>query len=80
VSHPPPPPGNDFPGIDGSPRSTGDDPLNRLADAVRRISAAAVGHSVPDAEIAKAADQLVLIADGLERGASASKRPRFQPS
>jgi acyl-coenzyme A thioesterase PaaI-like protein len=80
VNHPPPPQGNDFPGIDGSPRSAGDEPLNRLADAVRRISAAAVGHPVPDLEIAEAADQLVRIADRLERSASASKRSRFQPS
>ncbi len=56
MSQPPPHPGNDFPGIDGSPRSTGDEPLNRLADAVRRITAAAVGHPVPDLEIAEAAD------------------------
>jgi acyl-coenzyme A thioesterase PaaI-like protein len=80
VSHPPPLPGNDFPGIDGPPGSTGDEPLNRLADALRRISATAVGHSVPDDEMADAADQLVRIADGLERSASVSRRPRFQPS
>jgi hypothetical protein len=79
VSHPPPPPGNDFPGIDGSPRSTGDEPLNRLADAVRRISAVAVGHPVPDDDIAGAADVLVRIADALEESAPASKRPRFPP-
>jgi acyl-coenzyme A thioesterase PaaI-like protein len=79
VSAPLPPPGNDFPGIDGSPRSTGDEPLNRLADAIRRITAAAVGHPVPDLEIAGVADQLVRIADGLEKRAPASKRPRFEP-
>jgi acyl-coenzyme A thioesterase PaaI-like protein len=79
VSHPPPPPGNDFPGIDGPPGSTGDEPLNRLADAVRRISAATVGHAVPDGDIAEAADQLVRIADQLEGSAPDSKRPRFQP-
>jgi acyl-coenzyme A thioesterase PaaI-like protein len=79
VSHPPPPPGNDFPGIDGPPGSTGDEPLNRLADAVRRISAATVGHAVPDGDIAEAADQLVRIADELEGSAPESKRPRFQP-
>jgi acyl-coenzyme A thioesterase PaaI-like protein len=80
VSHPPPLSGNDFPGIDGPPGSTGDEPLNRLADAVRRISAATVGHPVPDAEIAEAADQLVRIADELEGSAPESKRPRFQPA
>jgi acyl-coenzyme A thioesterase PaaI-like protein len=80
VSHPPPPQGNDAPGIDGPPLSTGDEPLNRLADAVRRISAAAVGHAVPDGDIAAAADQLVRIAGELEGSAPDSKRPRFQPS
>jgi acyl-coenzyme A thioesterase PaaI-like protein len=65
--------------MDGPPASTGDEPLNRLADAVRRISAAAVGHAVPDADIAEAADELVRIADGLEGSAPESKRPRFQP-
>jgi hypothetical protein len=79
VSQPPPPPGNDFPGIDGSPRSTGDEPLNRLAGAVRRITATAVGHPLPDREIAEAADQLVRIAERLEERATPSKRPRFQP-
>jgi acyl-coenzyme A thioesterase PaaI-like protein len=79
VSHPPPPPGNDFPGIDGSPRSTGDEPLNRLAEAIRRIGAVAVGHPVPKVDIAEAADQLVDIADALEKIAPAAKRPRFQP-
>jgi hypothetical protein len=67
-------------GIDGPPVSTGDEPLNRLADAVRRISAAAVGHPLSDLEIAEAADQLIGIADGLEKSAPGSKRPRFQPS
>jgi Thioesterase superfamily len=79
VSHPPPPPGNDFPGLDGSPRSTGDEPLNRLADALRRIGDAAVGHPIPEHDVADAADQMVRIADALEQSASASKRPRFQP-
>ena len=79
MSHPPPPPGNDFPGIDGSPRSAGDEPLNRLADAIRRISAVAVGHPVPDLDVAGAADQLGRIADALEESAPAAKRSRFQP-
>jgi hypothetical protein len=79
VSHPPPPPGNDFPGIDGSPRSTGEEPLNRLADAIRRIGAVAVGHPVPEVDIAAAADQMVRLADALEKIAPAAKRPRFPP-
>jgi acyl-coenzyme A thioesterase PaaI-like protein len=79
VSHPPPPPGNDFPGIDGPPQSSGDQPLNRLADALRRIGDAAIGHPIPEDDIAGAADALARIADVLEESASASKRPRFQP-
>jgi len=79
VSHPPPPPGNDFPGIDGSPHSTGDEPLNRLADALRRIGDAAIGHPIAEEDLADAADQLVRIADALETRAPESKRPRFQP-
>jgi hypothetical protein len=79
VSHPPPPPGNEFPGIDGSPRTTGDEPLNRLADTLRRISDTAVGHPVAEVDIAAAADQMVRIADALEKSASAAKRTRFQP-
>jgi hypothetical protein len=79
VSHPPPPPGNDFPGTDGPSRSAGDEPLNRLADALRRIGDAAVGHPLPEAEIAAAADAMVRIADALDESASPAKRPRFQP-
>jgi hypothetical protein len=79
VSHPTPPPGNDFPGIDGSPASTGDEPLNRLADALRRIGDAVIGHPIAEEDLADAADQLVGIADALEERAPESKRPRFQP-
>jgi hypothetical protein len=80
VTEPSPPPAGDSPGIDGSPRSTGDEPLNRLADAVRRISAVTMGHPVPDVDVAAAADQLARIADALEKRAPATKRPRFQPN
>jgi acyl-coenzyme A thioesterase PaaI-like protein len=79
VSHPPPSPGNDFPGPDGEPLSTGDEPLNRLAAAVRRISAAAVGLPVRDAVVSDVVEQLVQIADQLEDEAAGSKRPRFPP-
>jgi acyl-coenzyme A thioesterase PaaI-like protein len=78
VSHPPPAPGNDVPGLDGVPVTAGDEPLNRLAHAVRRITSAAVGHPVPDLDIAAAAEQLAQIADALEKQAPESKRPRFQ--
>ena len=79
MNHPLPASGHDVPGVDGLPESKGDEPLNRLADAVRRITNAAVGHSVPDLDIAAAAEQLAQVADALEESAPASKRPRFQP-
>jgi hypothetical protein len=79
VSHPAPPPGNGFPGLDGAPLSTGDEPLNRLAAAVRRISAVAVGLPVGDGEIGPLADQLTQIAAQLENRAAQEKRPRNPP-
>ncbi len=66
-------------GSHGSPLSTGDEPLNRLAAAMRRISAVAVGLPVPDGEVAAAADQMSEIADVLEKNAAHSKRARRQP-
>jgi hypothetical protein len=79
VSRTPPSPGNGFPGVDGEPMSTADVPLNRLADAVRRISAVAVGLPVSDDEIADTTEQLVLIAEALEKRAMLEKRPRLPP-
>jgi hypothetical protein len=80
VSHPRPPVDADALVPDGAPLSTGDEPLNRLASAVRRISAVAVGRPLGDEEVADAADQLGQIADSLENSASASRRPRGQPN
>jgi acyl-coenzyme A thioesterase PaaI-like protein len=54
--------------------------LNRLADAVRRISALVVGHPVPDEEVERASQQLVEIADALEKSATLSRRARTQPN
>jgi acyl-coenzyme A thioesterase PaaI-like protein len=79
MSHPAPPPGNGYPGVDGPPTSTGDDPINRLARAARRISAVAVGHPLEDDEISDAADRLAEVADELEKHAAPGKRPREQP-
>jgi hypothetical protein len=79
VSHPPPAPGNDFPGLDGEPASTGDEPINRLAGALRRISAVAVGRPLEDESISAVADQLLQIAERLEREAPGVKRRRFAP-
>ena len=43
-----PPAGGGFPGVDGPAASTGDEPLNRLAAALRRIGAVAVGQPLDD--------------------------------
>jgi hypothetical protein len=74
-----PPPGNGFPGINGEPLSAAPEPLHRLADAVRRISAASVGLPISDEAIGQAADQLTQVADRLEARAEPGKRPRQQP-
>jgi hypothetical protein len=79
VSQASPPPADDGPGAVGAPTSTGDTPLNRLADAIRRISGVVVGHPVPDEDVARAADQLGALADALEASATLSRRARTQP-
>ncbi len=71
--------GEGYPGLDGEPTSTGDEPRNRLAAAVRRISAVAVGQPVDDKEIARAATELSALADRLESVAPAAKRTRHEP-
>ncbi len=72
-------PGDGYPGVDGPPTSTGDEPHNRLAAAMRRISAVAVGQPVDDEEIARAAAELSALADRLESAAPAAKRARHEP-
>jgi hypothetical protein len=79
VSQPAPAPGNGFPGIDGPPHSTGDTPLNRLAESLRRIGNVVVGHPVADDDVAEAAEQLGRLADALEKAGPPAKRPRAQP-
>jgi len=79
VSDAPLPWGAGDPGAVGSPTSTGDTPQNRLADAVRRISAVIVGHPVPDEDVARVADQLVGLAESLEKNATWSRRARTHP-
>jgi acyl-coenzyme A thioesterase PaaI-like protein len=74
-----PGPGGGHPGIDGSPITTGDEPLNRLAAAVRRISAVAVGQPLEDEEIADAAAELGALAERLESSAAGAKRRRNEP-
>ena len=73
------PPAHDATGRHGDPTSTGGEPLNRLAAAVRRISGVAVGHPIPDDEIVRASDELERIAEGLEDRADESRRARTQP-
>jgi acyl-coenzyme A thioesterase PaaI-like protein len=61
------------------PVSTGDLPINRLAAAMRRITATMVGQPLDDEVLADAADQLGGLADTLDDAAETSKRPRRQP-
>jgi acyl-coenzyme A thioesterase PaaI-like protein len=72
-------PGLGFPGIDGPSDSTSESPQNRLADAMRRISAVAVGQPLSDGEIAEAALRVEAVADQLEAAAEPVKRTRAQP-
>jgi len=74
-----PPPGGGYPGVDGPAATAGDEPLNRLAAAVRRIGAVAVGQPLNDENITAAAEQMAALADRLEAAAQAEKRPRNQP-
>jgi acyl-coenzyme A thioesterase PaaI-like protein len=76
----PPPPTSDLPGPRDDPTSTGDEPLNRLAAAIRRISAVVVGHPVSDEEVVEASENLVRIAEALENGANLSRRARTEPN
>jgi acyl-coenzyme A thioesterase PaaI-like protein len=62
-----------------TPWSTGDSPANRVAAAVRRISALTVGQPLTDDALSAAAEQLRRIADSLTAAAETSKRPRVMP-
>jgi acyl-coenzyme A thioesterase PaaI-like protein len=75
-----PPAGGGYPGVDGPAETWGDEPLNRLAAAVRRVTAVAVGQPLSDEDVASAADELAALADRLEAAAQAEKRPRRQPA
>lgn len=72
-------PGSESPGLNGPPRSAGDEPLNRLAAAMRRISAVTVGLPLPDADVAAAADRVAAVADGLEASAAPTRRDGSHP-
>ena len=76
-----PGPGEGFPGVDGPATSTtGDDSLNRLAAAMRRISGVAVALPLSDEELAAAAEEVGALADRLEAAAPAEKQTRLQPT
>jgi acyl-coenzyme A thioesterase PaaI-like protein len=73
-------PGGGHPGIDGDASSTdGDLTLNRVAAAMRRITGLTVGQPIDEAEVARAAAELEVLADRLEKGAPGRKRERDQP-
>ena len=74
-----PPPGGGFPGADGPAASTGNSPANRLADALRRITAVAVGQPLPEEVVDEAAGRAAAVADRLEAAAAASKQRRNVP-
>jgi hypothetical protein len=74
-----PPPGGGYPGADGPATTAGDEPLNRLAAAVRRIGAVAVGQPLNEDDVAAAAEQVAAVADRLEAAARVEKRTRNQP-
>jgi acyl-coenzyme A thioesterase PaaI-like protein len=75
-----PGPGEGFPGVDGRAASTGDEPLNRLAAAMRRISSVVVGQSIEVGELSHVAAELAALAERLELAAPGEKRSRPQPS
>ena len=66
--------------IDPSATSTGDSPINRVATAMRRISATVVGRPVSDEDLADAAEQLAAIADSLDANAASSSAPAASPT
>jgi acyl-coenzyme A thioesterase PaaI-like protein len=74
-----PGPGGGSPGIDGTPTSTGDLPINRVAAALRRISAVTIGQPLDDDSLTEAANDLSVVADRIEAAAARMKRRRNQP-
>ena len=74
-----PPPGGGHPGVDGSSTTAGDEPLNRLAAAVRRVIAVTVGQPLSGTDVTEGAIEMAALADRLEAAAAAEKRPRNQP-
>ena len=75
-----PGPGGGYPGIDGVATSAANDlPINRVAAAVRRISAVTIGQPLEDDDLSEAADHLAGMADSLEAAAVRSKQRRNMP-
>ena len=74
-----PAPGEGFPGVDGPAESTGDEGLNRVAAAVRRISSVVVGQPLSEEDLNEAASQLDEVANRLESAAPPVKVTRQKP-
>jgi Thioesterase superfamily len=72
-------PDAESPGLNGAPLSAGDEPLNRLAAAMRRISAVAVGLPLPESEVVDAAARVTEVADALEAVAAPTRRDGSHP-
>ena len=75
-----PPAGGGYPGVDGHAITWGDEPLNRLAVAMRRITAVAVGQPLSEEDVTEAAADLTALADRLDAAALVDRRTRLQPS
>jgi acyl-coenzyme A thioesterase PaaI-like protein len=75
-----PPAGAGYPGVDGHAVTWGDEPLNRLAAAMRRITSVAVGQPLSEEDVTDAAADLTVLADRLEAAAQVERRTRLQPS
>lgn len=58
---------------------SGDEPLEQVAAAIRRITSVAVGKPIAHGTLSDAAGQLRQIAEALEATAEDKKRPRRQP-
>jgi len=75
-----PGPGGGYPGVDGDAVTAAPDlPINRVADAVRRIAAVTIGQPLDDDDLGQAALRLGTVADDLEEAATRSKRRRNTP-
>jgi acyl-coenzyme A thioesterase PaaI-like protein len=77
AGRPPLPPGAGD--VHGSPRSTGEEPANRLAAGIRRLTDLLVCRPLPDPALQEAADTVATVVARLEEVAGPGRRPREHP-